>query len=78
MHTTLINSMLNLPFGSDVYVIPDSEYQKLHKTSAERQISRLEKKLESYEYSADRVRQRIADLQTEHGLLPEAANEAAE
>jgi len=78
MHTTLINSMLNLPFGSDVYVISDSEYQKLQQTSAERQISRLEKKLESYEYSADRIRQRIVQLQTEHGLLPEAAKEAAE
>ena len=78
MHTTLINSMLNLPFGSDVYVISDSEYQKLQQTQAERQIQRLQKKLESYEYSADRIRQRIADIQVQHGLLPEEAEEASE
>ena len=73
MHTTLINSMLNLPFGTDVYVISDSEYKELQQKQAESQISRLQKKLESYEYSADRIRQRIVDLQKEHDLLPEEA-----
>ena len=72
MHTTLINSMLN-PFSTDVVVISDSEYKQLQQKQAELQISRLQKKLESYEYSADRLRQRIVDLQKENDLLPEEA-----
>ena len=64
--------MLN-PFNTDVVVISDSDYKQLQKTQAELQISRLQKKLESYEYSADRLRERIVYLQKEHDLLPEEA-----
>ncbi len=70
---TMISHALGLPFGSDVVVISDTQYNEMKKTAAERQISRLEMKLASYEYSADKIRQRIASLKEANDIPPEAS-----
>ena len=73
----LIDSVMQLPpFGSgDVYVISDSEYKKIRQKQAEDEIAVLQKRLEAYERSATSLKATIAELQAEHGLLPEASEE---
>ena len=73
----LIDSVMQLPpFGSgDVYVISDSEYKKIRQKQAEDEIAVLQKRLEAYERSAESLKTTITELQTEHGLLPEASEE---
>ena len=73
----LIDNIMQLPpFGSEsVYVISDSEYKKIRQKQAEDEIAVLQKRLEAYERSAEGLKATIAELQTEHGLLPEASED---
>ncbi len=71
----MINHMLNLPFGSDVVVISDSQYKEMQQKQAELEITSLQKRLDAYESSAASLRETISSLQTEHGLLPKASDE---
>lgn len=71
----LINDLANIPFGGDVYVISDAKYAELKQKQAEDEIAVLSKRLLAYEKSAEQLRATITDLQTEHGLLPEASAE---
>ena len=71
----LINDMTTLPFGGDVYVISDAKYAELKQKQAADEIAVLNKRLLSYEAAADKLRETINELQTEHGLLPEATEE---
>ena len=66
---TLVNDLMNIPFGSDVFVISDEKYKELKKKQAVDEIAVLERRLESYEKAADRLRETIASLNEEHGLL---------
>ena len=68
----LINDMLS-PFSSNVYVVSDSQYKELQRTQAAEEIATLQKRLLTYESAANRLQARITELQTEHGLLPEAS-----
>ena len=68
----LIQDLMQIPFGRDVYVISDATYKELQQTQAENEIAVLQKRLSAYESSANQLRETIAELQTEHGLLPEA------
>lgn len=72
----LIDNIMQLPFGSDVYVISDSEYRKIRKKQAEDEIAVLQKRLEAYERSALSLQETIDELRTEHEIaLPEASEE---
>ena len=72
----LIDNMSQLPFGMDnVYVISDAKYAELRKNQAEEEIAVLQKRLSAYEKSAEQLKATITELQTEHGLLPEASVE---
>ena len=72
----LIDSVMQLPpFGTDVYVISDSEYKQIRKKQAEDEVATLQKRLEAYERSAESLKATITELQTEHGLLPPASEE---
>ena len=71
----MINHMLNLPFGSDVVVVSDSQYKEMQQKQAELEITSLQKRLDAYESSAERLRETISSLQKEHGLLPKASDE---
>tara|TARA_B100000035_G_scaffold116987_1_gene99170 strand:- start:3176 stop:3427 length:252 start_codon:yes stop_codon:yes gene_type:complete len=72
----LIDNIMQLPFGSDVYVISDSEYKKIRKKQAEDEIAVLQKRLEAYERSALSLQETIDELRSEHEIaLPEASEE---
>tara|TARA_Y100000287_G_C14080438_1_gene285310 strand:+ start:199 stop:450 length:252 start_codon:yes stop_codon:yes gene_type:complete len=72
----LIDNIMQLPFGSDVYVISDSEYRKIRKKQAEDEIAVLQKRLEAYERSALSLQETIDELRSEHEIaLPEASEE---
>ena len=72
----LIDDIMQLPFGSDVYVISDSEYKKIRKKQAEDEIAVLQKRLEAYERSALSLQETINELRSEHDIgLPEASEE---
>ena len=72
----LIDNIMQLPFGSDVYVISDSEYRKIRKKQAEDEIAVLQKRLEAYERSALSLQETINELRSEHDIaLPEASEE---
>lgn len=72
----LIDDIMQLPFGSDVYVISDSEYKKIRKKQAEDEIAVLQKRLEAYERSALSLQETIDELRSEHEIaLPEASEE---
>ena len=63
---------MQLPFGSDVYVISDSEYKKIRKKQAEDEIAVLQNRLEAYDRSARSLQETIDELRKEHGLLTAA------
>ena len=72
----LIDNIMQLPFGSDVYVISDSEYKKIRKRQAEDEIAVLQKRLEAYERSALSLQETIDELRSEHEIaLTEASEE---
>ena len=72
----LIDSVMQLPpFGTDVYVISDSEYKQIRKKQAEDEIAVLQKRLEAYVRSARSLQETIDELRKEHDLLPEASEE---
>ena len=66
----LVNDLVNIPFGSDVYVISDEKYKELKQNQARNEIAVLERRLQSYETAATKLRDTIAALNEEHGLLP--------
>ena len=72
---TLIDDLMQLPpvFGqTPVYVVSDEQYKQYRKTQAENEITVLEKRLASFESSAESLRQTIDEIKAEHGLLPAA------
>ena len=72
----LIDNIMQLPFGSDVYVISDSEYKKIRQKQAEDEIAVLQKRLEAYERSAISLQETIDELRKENDIgLPEASED---
>ena len=66
----LLASLNQLPFGSDVYVIPDSEYKELKRKEAEKEIKILQNRAAAYRETADVIDKDIEELQKQAGLLP--------
>lgn len=64
-----ISAFDQLPFGSDVYVISDSEYKKYRQNEALKEIDVLEGRAASYEKAAESIRRTIAELREENDLL---------
>lgn len=64
-----ISAFDQLPFGSDVYVISDSEYKKYRQNEALKEIDVLEGRAVSYEKAAESIRRTIAELREENDLL---------
>ena len=72
----LIDDIMQLPFGSDVYVISDTEYKKVRKKQAEDEIAVLQKRLEAYERSAISLQETIDEIRKEHDIeVPEASDD---
>ena len=66
---TQIAAFDQLPFGSDVYVISDSEYKKYKQNEALKEIEVLEARAVSYEKTAESIRKTIQELKEENSLL---------
>ena len=72
----LIDNIMNIsPFEERVYVVSDTQYRELRKNQAEDEIKTLEKRLQSYESTAECLRETISKLKEEHGLLPAASED---
>ena len=70
----VIDDLLTIPPTQEtIYVVSDSQYKELKQKQAVEEISVLQKRLKSYESTAQSLRETITELQTEHGLLPEAS-----
>ena len=72
---TLIDDLMQLPpvFGqTPIYVVSDEQYKQYRKKQAEDEIAVLEKRLASFEKSAESLRETIDEIKAEHGLLPAA------
>ena len=72
----LIDDLFQIPtLGADVYVVSDSQYKQYRQKQAVDEIAVLEKRLVAYEKTANSLRETIADLKQEHGLLTEASDD---
>ena len=67
---SLVSELSDIPFGSNVYIVSDEKYKELKQNQAREEIAVLERRLESYEEAATKLRDTIAALNEEHGLLP--------
>jgi len=63
-----ITGYSEIPFGSDVYVIPDSEYKKYKQEEAKKEIAVLESRAQSYEKTAASLRQTVKEIREENNL----------
>ena len=75
---THISAFDQLPFGSDVYVISDSEYKKYKQNEALKEIEVLEGRAAAYEKTALSLRQTIKELREENNLLLSDTKEVTE
>lgn len=75
---THISAFDQLPFGSDVYVVSDSEYKKYKQQQAKEEIEVLENRAQSYEKTALSLRQTIKELREENNLLLSDTKEVTE
>ena len=71
----LLDSLSQLPFGSNVYVISDTEYKEYKQKQAAQEIEVLEERAKSYEKTAMSIRKTTLELKQEAGLLPKAEDE---
>ena len=71
----MLASLSQLPFGNDVYVIPDSEYKELKRKEAEKEIEILRNRAAAYRETADVIDKDIEEIQKRAGLLPESKPE---
>ena len=71
----LLDSLSQLPFGSNVYVISDTEYKEYKQKQAAQEIEVLEERAKSYEKTAMSIRKTILELKQEVGLLPKAEDD---
>lgn len=75
---THISAFDQLPFGSDVYVISDSEYKKYKQNEALKEIEVLEGRAAAYDKTAESLRNTIKELREENGLLLSDTEEVTE
>ena len=74
----LVNDLMSIPFGQDVYVVSDAKYKELQQEQAKKEIETLQIRLDSYEKAVVRLRETIVSLQTENDLLPPAPEKPQE
>lgn len=74
----LVSSINQLPFGSDVYVISDSEYKAIKLQEAEKEIDLLTKRAAAYRATAKSIDEEIEVIKKQAGLLPESTGKEAD
>ena len=66
----LVNDLMSIPFGQDVYVVSDAKYKELQQEREQKEITNLQTRITSYEQAADRLRETLLSLPTAHDLMP--------
>lgn len=74
----MLQTLSQLPFGNDVYVISDSQYQEIKQREAQKEIDLLTSRVASYRKTADLIEKEIEQLRTDAGLLPASTDELSE
>ena len=72
---SLLDSLTRAPFGSSVYVVSDSQYEEYKKREAEKEIEVLEARARAYEKTAEMIKEEIASIKKQVGLLPESTDD---
>ena len=65
----MLTSLNHLPFGSDVYVVSDTQYQELRRKEAQKEIELLISRAAAYRKTADLIEQEINQIKKDVGLL---------
>ena len=74
----MLQTLSQLPFGNDVYVISDSQYQEIKQREAQKEIDLLTSRVASYRKTADLIEKEIEQLRTDAGLLPASTDEPSD
>ena len=67
---TLFQSISQIPFGSNVVVVSDSQYKEYQQKEAKREIELLQSRAQSYRKTAELIEEEIKDIQKQAGLEP--------
>lgn len=65
----MLTSLNHLPFGRDVYVVSDTQYQELRRKEAQKEIEILVNRAASYRKTADLIEEEINQIKKDVGLL---------
>jgi hypothetical protein len=66
----MLTALSSIPYGKDVYVVSDSQYQELRQKEASKEIEILRGRAAAYRKTADLIEDDIMRIQKEVGLLP--------
>ena len=59
----LLSSIDDLPYGKDVYIISDEQYNKLRRTEVDREVQILQNRADDYRKTADLIDLEIKQIQ---------------
>jgi hypothetical protein len=65
----MLTSLNHLPFGSDVYVVSDTQYQEFRRKEAQKEIKLLVSRAAAYRKTADLIEEEINQIKKDVGLL---------
>ena len=65
----LLSSIDDLPYGKDVYMISDEQYNKLRRTEVDREVQILQNRADDYRKTADLIDLEIKEIQKQAGVV---------
>lgn len=74
----LLSSIDDLPYGKDVYIISDEQYNKLLRTEVDREVQILQNRADDYRKTADLIDLEIKQIQKQAGVPTRPAITAEE
>ena len=64
----LLSSIDDLPYGKDVYIISDEQYNKLLRTEVDREVQILQNRADDYRKTANLIDLEIKQIQKQAGV----------
>jgi len=64
----LLSSIDDLPYGKDVYIISDEQYNKLRRTEVDREVQILQNRADDYRKTAHLIDEEIKQIQKQAGI----------
>ena len=65
----LLSSIDDLPYGKDVYIISDEQYNKLLRTEVDREVQILQNRADDYRKTANLIDLEIKQIQKQAGVI---------